>query len=468
MDEERHDSFRMIGELLNSKIQDSMEKGKELAQKKLPKAKQVAKIAAITCISLVVFSFILLAAGIMYESITLNTLSGVIRAFVLVIFFIVMAPFGVMTEFLKGGGWKSVKIYYNIALSCLVWSLLMPIILGFMPVKDNPGMILPFLVLSFAASFLMSRYLGRKIITGVVVGMFLFTIASFYFPYTFSAMSVKARKADQSAGMPIRLDEQMTCVGFKKETFFGPDSKASKYYCFNTRTHEIEVYELTSKSKIHPGTGVELKPMTEDVITALENQICRKENKARQTELDAKKAREDAEKQAKREADIAAREEAQKKLELANIESQQRDLERKEKEKAVHKEPPPVPKKPYRYAIVPGKETGNQGMQVCDELVKTYTSVFNAGWMSYQAAREKAERIIFVERIYNPPISERGDLKEARCVISIKIIESHTNKKLDEIDTADVPLAAFDASTAKKNAFDMAINSARVRLGKKL
>jgi hypothetical protein len=171
-------------------------------------------------------------------------------------------------------------------------------IVAWLPFKNNPDMIAMFILLATIVSVLASQVFSRKAAIAIATALLLLTTASLFFPYTLQSWSNGISGRDKEAGMPIRIDQSMTCVGFKNSEykFFGDKGESFIYYFDNYLTHETEAYKLTSKNKTHPQTGEKLLPVSKNTYYELQKQVCaREERQKKEAEEATRKAQEAAE-----------------------------------------------------------------------------------------------------------------------------------------------------------------------------
>lgn len=224
----------------------------------------------------------LLFAGIALEIKTLIVFAGLIRAIITVALMIILAPVLIVIEMIKDGIPGSIKRYIDSIRGLFIAELVVTAIIAWIPVKNNPDMIAMLILLLSVLSFLGSRFMSRKVAISTVSFLLVLTIASFFSPYRIQSWSKNWRDSDMETGMPQRIDQTMTCDGFKQGEyrFFGDKGEPIVYFYDNYFTREIEVYKLMSKNKTHPQTGETLLPISKKVYYDIWKRICSGEEEA--------------------------------------------------------------------------------------------------------------------------------------------------------------------------------------------
>lgn len=260
----------------------------EKFKKKVPNIIDVIKKHVIRTCLWFLASFLISApilfAGIFLEIKTLVILAGIIRAAATIVFRVMLAPVEIILGMMQGGISGVLRRYINSLSGLFIAELVLVAVIAWLPLKNNPDMIVMFILLSMIISVLAAPVFTRKVSVVVVTMLFVLTTLSFFKPYSIQSFGKVIRDSDMEAGMPKRIDREMTCSGFERGEykFFGDDGAILKYYYQNQKTHELEAYSLMSKNITHAKTGEELKPFSKEKVEELENQICQKEERAKE------------------------------------------------------------------------------------------------------------------------------------------------------------------------------------------
>jgi hypothetical protein len=405
----------------------------------------------------------ILTVGIITESKTLIVTAGAIRAAVTLAFLFMLSPVGIAFEAIKEGIPGSIKRYMDFVRGLCISELILTAVIAWLPLKNNPDMIALFILLSMILSFLGSKLMSRQAATVIVSCLLFMTISSFFAPYSMQSLGRGLRESDIKKGMPSRIDKEMTCSGFQKGEygFFGDKGESLKYYYRNWKTHEIEAYVLKSKNITHPQSGESLKPVTKEIVSELESQVCRKEGEKKRLEYEEKVRKEQEE--AKRSAFVPT-----------PAPPPRAEIPVSPPPRYISPDPAPstLPapqQKAHRYAILPGPGTGQRGLTVSQKIASTIeVAILDASNMDYQSASRIAEYLVVVEQANPPMIRSEAGKECCRIVLGFKIVDSQTGNTTRNVgvDSGDIP--AFDQRTACEWALEAAVKTANVRLKKAL
>jgi hypothetical protein len=452
----------------------------------------------------------MLAAGIYLESKTLIIFAGIIRAVLTGIFLTLMSPIGIILETLKEGASGSIQRYINFVRGLLLSELFITAIIAWLPLKNNPDLIAMFILLSILASFLGSKLMSRNVSLFIVGGLLIITVTSFIFPYSTQYIGMNIKRGDETMGMPIRVDEQIRCNDLLrgKYNFFGNKGVPLNYYFRDSKTGEIELYQLQSKNMTRPSSGDQLYPIDSFIVDEFKKQVCvREENASLQAKEDAERRKLEEENR-KKEAELRATPQLKpnvtpqtqtnnipaisnpKPESMAPAPNFIPDYKKPQDPPTVATKstappvispvpsqlmatrenlplPPPEPKKPYAYSIKPVRGSGEVEIQVSREIAADIgEKMLDACQLSERDAIQKAEKIIVVEKVKFDRSDNSGEITCAASIY-LRIVDAKSGNTINRINTTQEQ-RAFDWETARRLALDTAIKSANIRLKKVL
>lgn len=265
-----------------------------------------------------------LIIGIALDLRWLIALTGIWWALWTFLLLIIVSPFGVPIESftggIKGSGQRYIKWVSGIILTGLCISLFASLI----PIKENLSTI-PFLVLAaIILGILNVWFFSRKVISFLVSIIFIVLILSFYFPTTFKILGEKISDIDISLAEPNRLYPTYESIEKGEFKIFRADGKPKIWYY---RAGDGR-FELFSNEGHHPIYKEKLKPVTNDIVPQIMQQLkadaerrAQEEQRKRQeTERLEKQKREEDErigKQKREEAEGLAKQQAEQSARMA-------------------------------------------------------------------------------------------------------------------------------------------------------
>ncbi len=242
-----------VGRALRDKLQEknitpeaAKEQIRQKYEKKIkPNVRKYSKILLLTALAIVFAPTLFILPGILLGSKTLIVIGGFVRVLLTVFLAFLIAPIALMLEIFLRGRSGSGERYVRFVIGLCMSELFFTLLVCFVPLKNNPDMIAPFILGAVILGFLNAWFFQPKYTTGITAVLFVGMIISFFIPYTSNRAGFFLGKTGKEIGGAKLISK--SCTQFKSEGIRYSADGSYKYFIILAKKASLEFMMIKVK-----------------------------------------------------------------------------------------------------------------------------------------------------------------------------------------------------------------------------
>lgn len=233
----------------------------EYEEKIRPNIHKYAVTLLLTALAIVFVPMVFILPGILLESKTLIIIGGSLRVLFTVFLAFLIAPVALMLEIVLRGRSGSGERYTRFVIGLCMSELFFTLLVCFVPLKNNPDMIAPFILGAAILGFLNAWFFQPKYIAGTTAVLFVGMLISFFMPHTQEKSVSLLKGCDREIAGPKLVSK--SCSQFKSEGIRWSADGSYKYWYHIGKEGEFRVYDGQGRDIV---SGNNLQPFNEGIL----------------------------------------------------------------------------------------------------------------------------------------------------------------------------------------------------------